>query len=205
MQARFYDPVIGRFLSIDPVGFTPEEPYMFNRYAYVGNDPVNFWDPFGECTYDDDGNAVSGLCGVDEESQALVDRQLDDPHSIASEVEAEANSQEKLIWVTKGAGSYYRSDGYLGAQAEDQVVTPEGGGIPVSAEASVEEVFEHELSHAWDDLQGGPGTGNQKIHSSGLRAPDQGEANAINRQNQWRKDKGYVTFRATYEAGWTDY
>ncbi|WP_179957526.1 RHS repeat-associated core domain-containing protein [Exilibacterium tricleocarpae] len=47
MQARYYDPTIVRFLSIDPVGFQVEDPYMFNRYAYVGNNPVNLTDPFG--------------------------------------------------------------------------------------------------------------------------------------------------------------
>jgi RHS repeat-associated protein len=47
MQARYYDPVIGRFLSIDPVGFTARRPSMFNRYAYAGNDPMNAWDPAG--------------------------------------------------------------------------------------------------------------------------------------------------------------
>jgi len=48
MQARYYDPALGRFLSIDPVGFSPDMPFMFGRYSYVGNDPVNMWDPFGE-------------------------------------------------------------------------------------------------------------------------------------------------------------
>jgi hypothetical protein len=35
--------VIGRFLSGDPVGFSVDAPQMFNRYSYVGNDPVNGW------------------------------------------------------------------------------------------------------------------------------------------------------------------
>ena len=49
MQARYYDPVIGRFLSIDPVTFMDAgAPEMFNRYAYAINDPINHNDPTGE-------------------------------------------------------------------------------------------------------------------------------------------------------------
>ena len=49
MQARYYDPVIGRFLSIDPVTFmSTGDPRYFNRYAYAANDPVNMIDPDGQ-------------------------------------------------------------------------------------------------------------------------------------------------------------
>lgn len=43
-RARYYDPSIKRFLSIDPIGF---ESGDYNHYRYVGNDPVNFKDPSG--------------------------------------------------------------------------------------------------------------------------------------------------------------
>ena len=67
MQARYYDPVIGRFLSVDPVGFLESggNPAMFNRYAYVANDPINIKDLFGLCGTDADGNEI-GLCGGNE-------------------------------------------------------------------------------------------------------------------------------------------
>lgn len=43
-EARWYDPENGRFLSEDPVGF---EGGDVNLYAYVGNNPVNRFDPSG--------------------------------------------------------------------------------------------------------------------------------------------------------------
>lgn len=49
MQARYYDPALGRFLSNDPVGFAEGGVEYFNRYAYVANDPINKVDPSGKC------------------------------------------------------------------------------------------------------------------------------------------------------------
>jgi RHS repeat-associated protein len=38
LRARYYDPEVGRFLSVDPWG---------EGFGYAGNNPVNFVDPFG--------------------------------------------------------------------------------------------------------------------------------------------------------------
>jgi uncharacterized protein RhaS with RHS repeats len=46
MQARYYDPVIGRFYSNDPVGF--RDVHSFNRYAYANNNPYKYTDPTGK-------------------------------------------------------------------------------------------------------------------------------------------------------------
>ena len=53
MQARYYDPVIGRFYSNDPVGAvshlgTSNGIHGFNRYAYANNNPYRYIDPNGE-------------------------------------------------------------------------------------------------------------------------------------------------------------
>jgi RHS repeat-associated protein len=42
MQARYYDPVIGRFYSNDPIGF--RDVHSFNRYAYANNNPYKYVD-----------------------------------------------------------------------------------------------------------------------------------------------------------------
>jgi RHS repeat-associated protein len=43
-RARYYDPLVGRWLSEDPIGFNAGDG---NIQRYVGNDPVNYTDPSG--------------------------------------------------------------------------------------------------------------------------------------------------------------
>lgn len=45
--ARYYDPNIGRFMSIDPVKFQEGNIHSFNAYAYAANNPLKFIDPNG--------------------------------------------------------------------------------------------------------------------------------------------------------------
>lgn len=48
MNARLYDPAIGRFFSPDPQVQNPFSPQGYNRYSYCGNNPVMYTDPDGE-------------------------------------------------------------------------------------------------------------------------------------------------------------
>src|SRR4051812_4670508 len=47
MGARYYDPMIGRFISPDPKLFDEQNPQLFNRYAYANNNPYRYVDPDG--------------------------------------------------------------------------------------------------------------------------------------------------------------
>jgi RHS repeat-associated protein len=47
MQQRYYDPQIGRFLSVDPVGVSSAMGTNFNRYWYANNNSFRFVDPEG--------------------------------------------------------------------------------------------------------------------------------------------------------------
>ena len=47
MQQRYYDPAIGRFLSVDPVGPLSNPINHFGRYHYANNNPYKYTDPDG--------------------------------------------------------------------------------------------------------------------------------------------------------------
>ncbi|WP_085907067.1 RHS repeat domain-containing protein [Kiloniella majae] len=47
MNGRVYDPELGRFLSADPNIPDPLLTQDFNRYSYVGNNPLSYTDPTG--------------------------------------------------------------------------------------------------------------------------------------------------------------
>ncbi|HEX5122959.1 MAG TPA: RHS repeat-associated core domain-containing protein, partial [Rhodanobacteraceae bacterium] len=57
LQARYYDPQLGRFLSTDTVDPDPQSGANFNRYAYAENNPYSKYDPNGRCAISDVPNA----------------------------------------------------------------------------------------------------------------------------------------------------
>ena len=61
MQARYYDPHAGIFLSTDPVRPLLKDVLGFGRYTYVQNNPINSIDPDGRyhCTE----NQAGDFCG----------------------------------------------------------------------------------------------------------------------------------------------
>jgi RHS repeat-associated protein len=47
MNGRVYDALVGRMISADPTVPDPMNAQAWNRYSYVGNDPLAFTDPSG--------------------------------------------------------------------------------------------------------------------------------------------------------------
>jgi RHS repeat-associated protein len=71
MQQRYYDPVAGRFLSMDPVTTDTDTGAAFDRYMYANNNPYRYTDPDGrdpagtigehwQVVYQSDSSASSG-------------------------------------------------------------------------------------------------------------------------------------------------
>ena len=46
-EARYYDPVLARFITPDTIISRPGDPQDFNRYAYARNNPLKYTDPTG--------------------------------------------------------------------------------------------------------------------------------------------------------------
>ncbi len=62
--ARYYDPVVGRFISPDTVVQDFANPQTLNRYSYVLNNPLRYVDPTGR--------AVEGYTHIDDIEAALA-------------------------------------------------------------------------------------------------------------------------------------
>ena len=87
MQQRYYDPVIGRFYSNDPVDMQGHiqkgNPTMgFNRYAYANNNPYKYTDPDGEIVQAVLGAIVGAV--AEAASQAIAGKGFDGEKIAAS-------------------------------------------------------------------------------------------------------------------------
>lgn len=72
--ARYYDPVIGRFMGVDPVESDPNNIHSLNRYAYANNNPYKYIDPSGKYSvniFDGDVPHFIDLPGPPEQPQEI--------------------------------------------------------------------------------------------------------------------------------------
>ena len=78
--ARYYDPVIGRFISRDPLTGERNSPQTLNRYVYCLNNPLKYIDPGGTDPQETVEEIFQRLQNVDlavlEELQELVDSEI---------------------------------------------------------------------------------------------------------------------------------
>jgi RHS repeat-associated protein len=89
MHARYYSPVVGRFLSVDPSrSFTIFGPQSFNLYTYVGNNPVGYVDPLGLRPEVIDGKVASDVVVVSDASQEDTAAEADRKRASAARAEA---------------------------------------------------------------------------------------------------------------------
>jgi RHS repeat-associated protein len=90
LRNRYYDPKIGAFQRIDPIGFNGG----LNLYGYCGGDPLNFHDPMGTLVhYVGDKNGINNIekyCGKVSPLQPL------DVGELAEKLHLNSNEKSKL-------------------------------------------------------------------------------------------------------------
>ncbi|MDR1458848.1 MAG: hypothetical protein LBI60_01345, partial [Bacteroidales bacterium] len=64
LNARLYDPVLGRFMGIDPYVQAADFTQSYNRYSYALNNPLRYTDPDGEFWHIVIGAVVGGVINL---------------------------------------------------------------------------------------------------------------------------------------------
>ena len=100
MNARYYMPEIGRFISPDTIVPDPANPQSYNRYAYVRNNPMNFTDPTGhrECGASD--GCQNPLPRAPQGQLEVLVTPIDECDPVASLCDVSAN--QPGFWVLQG-------------------------------------------------------------------------------------------------------
>lgn len=131
MQQRYYDPIIGRFLSVDPVAADSTRGANFNRYRYASNNPYAFTDPDGRMDVPRNVNQAAAIArtqaalsaGERAAAKAVLDRSSINARATGSagtgisvSKNIAGNSTDQVGWVPVGQG------GYAGLTADIKVV-----------------------------------------------------------------------------------
>jgi RHS repeat-associated protein len=82
LRARYYDPGVGRFTTMDSYEGSPQDPQSLHKYAYCSDNPVNYHDPSGHDTL---GDVMMTILIIDIVASALsVSLSLIKNHTLAS-------------------------------------------------------------------------------------------------------------------------
>lgn len=129
MQQRYYDPVVGRFYSNDPVGFMASNPMMFNRYAYANNNPYKYTDPDGRSSKNrSDSAAQLGILAG--ELLGVIEKNGDGMRTSITDGKLKSDGLEKNKRGPKtgGAGAHNEKIKQIGEQATQEGHTVVAGG-----------------------------------------------------------------------------
>jgi RHS repeat-associated protein len=97
MNARLYDPVLGRFMAVDPYVQMPDYTQAYNRYSYVLNNPLRYTDPSGEFIFSlflgPIGAVIDAACW-----SAAID-------AVVQGIKIASGAQDKFNWAELGGAA----------------------------------------------------------------------------------------------------
>jgi RHS repeat-associated protein len=188
MQQRYYDPVAGRFLSIDPVTTDANTGGSFNRYVYAANNPYKYIDP--------DGRKVV-IVGTNEFKKEIR-AQLKEVRATAAGSEAydTADASKEIFTIKAGTTSEAKPNSWAGAQTpgvgsggtlfHNTTATPKAQTTAGPQAASPKVVLGHELSHIADFARG-----TDDPSAVAGTTTEMAEFNAVGQENRMRQEWGF--------------
>jgi RHS repeat-associated protein len=96
MNGRMYDPVVGRFLGVDPVIQFRDNSESFNGYSYCMNNPLRYSDPSGFSAYKDPWTDASWF------HQSLADMQAEQYGDQGNDIENQREIDNQSIGGSGG-------------------------------------------------------------------------------------------------------
>ena len=174
---RYYDPGIGRFLSVDPVTADTTTGWNFNRYNYAANNPYKFTDP--------DGREIRFAPGAPASfyRNAAASIRYLNSNGLANSI-SEVHRQKEVVMVRPASD---RTDVYQNSydgntktltwadQSALQMTDPETGESGLRSPALI---FGHEIEHAANHLADPDGFA-KDINTKDAQFGDREEANVI--------------------------
>lgn len=167
MQQRYYDPVIGRFLSVDPVTAYSDPVGQFNRYRYANNNPYRFTDPDGRYSCE------ASICAA---VKSYVEKLRESRSNLRDRSEQRKVDQVLRYIGTEGSkGPHYKPGELKGDTAAntDQNGTTTIDVKKMDSSATGAMVIGHEARHDLDAIdRGGPAGTSAEVRATETRAYD---------------------------------
>lgn len=181
-QARYYNSLLGRFNSVDPLtaSVSIRNPQTFNRYSYVLNSPYKFSDPLGLLP---EGRSSQTGCGAEYSSCSDYDPSEEwgsIPESHSNEADAAPATQETSSDDAASAGQ----------PVADDATSPPAPSADQNAESDASTIVTTQAGGGYD------------VHGSNYRqARENAENPAINRTPNGTPGYTHVQYSSPYS--WT--
>ncbi|WP_223629198.1 RHS repeat domain-containing protein [Thermomonas beijingensis] len=209
MQQRYYDPAIGRFLSVDPVTAYSNPMGAFNRYWYANNNPYKFSDRDGRWPTKIHENIIDkafpGLSAAQRGTLKSASRSMD---SVSKGGQSKGSSYQHSMRAPSQSPADAKTASQKFISGQEAAAKKEQGKMPSSVDGLKSESLTSAgnamhtatdgTSPAHTDSNGDPKVWSGLAHPAAAYQHSQAEAAISNAQMDTAVNAAQAVFRATY-------